>query len=132
MSEWVTPTRSRRQAKLRAFALHPQAFAARLVRRQRGNSRRNQVPVSAGVYLERLGELPVSLWTYGYDHDSVRHLGPMAQDFAKAFGLGDSDKRIDILDANGVLMVACQELHRRVQDLETRLAELESQRAGGD
>jgi len=30
---------------------------------------------------------------FGYDHDTVRHLRPMAQDFAAAFGLGDNDRQ---------------------------------------
>ena len=50
--------------------------------------------------------LPVSVWTYGFDDDGVRHLGPMAQDFAAAFGLGDDDRVIDMVDANGVVMAA--------------------------
>ncbi len=47
--------------------------------------------------------LPVSVWTYGFDDDGVRHLGPMAQDFAAAFALGDDDRVIDMVDANGVV-----------------------------
>ncbi|MBX7430630.1 tail fiber domain-containing protein [Mycobacterium sp. Y57] len=103
---------------------HPQAWAARLIRRQRGVAAAVEVPQSASEILRRLSELPISTWTYGYDHVSVRHLGPMAQDFAAAFGLGDSDRRIDMLDANGVLMVAVQELTRRVAELERRLENL--------
>jgi hypothetical protein len=50
----------------------------------------------------------------------------MAQDFAQAFGLGDNDRRINLVDANGVVMAACQALHRRILDLEAQLAEFES------
>jgi trimeric autotransporter adhesin len=32
--------------------------------------------------------------------------GPMSQDFMAAFGLGDDDSRINLIDANGVNMVA--------------------------
>ena len=84
------------------------------------------MPVSANDILERLVALPVSTWTYGFDHDSVRHLGPMAQDFAAAFGLGDDEKMINLVDANGVTMAAIQALHRRVVDLETAVASLPS------
>lgn len=51
--------------------------------------------------LDRLVELAVGLWSYGWDDATVRHLGPMAQDFATAFGLGDTDKQIFLLDATG-------------------------------
>ena len=57
----------------------------------------------------------------------MRHLGPMAQDFKAAFGLGDSDTVINMVDANGVVMVALQALYRRVLVLE---AEVEALRRG--
>lgn len=83
-----------------------------------------ETPVSADDILVRLGELPLSVWTYGFDHHSVRHLGPMAQDFAAGFGLGSSDRRIATIDANGVCMAAIQALYRRVVTLEESLDEL--------
>jgi hypothetical protein len=83
-----------------------------------------KVPESANKILERLVRLPVSAWTYGFDHDSVRHLGPMAQDFARAFGLGDDDRSINMVDANGVTMAAIQALYRRVVTLESELGQL--------
>jgi hypothetical protein len=72
--------------------------------------------------------LPVSTWNYIADGAAVRHLGPMAQDFKAAFGLGESDKMINIVDANGVLMVAVQALYRRVQALEAEVEALRSER----
>ncbi len=53
----------------------------------------------------------------------MRHLGPMAQDFMVAFGLGDDDRKINFLDANGVVMVAIQALYRRVVRLESQVSE---------
>ncbi len=38
----------------------------------------------------------------------VRHVGPMAQDFHAAFGLGDSDKSIGMQDIEGVALAAIQ------------------------
>nr|WP_231868979.1 tail fiber domain-containing protein [Rhodococcus opacus] len=81
-------------------------------------------PASASEVLDRLAEMPVSVWTYGFDHESVRHLGPMAQDFATAFGLGSNDRRIAMVDANGVCMVSIQALYRRVIALEEEVARL--------
>ena len=63
-------------------------------------------PVDGQQILETLAALPISTWNYKKDPPSVRHLGPMAQDFAAAFGLGDSDTTINMVDANGVVMVA--------------------------
>ncbi|MFE3290123.1 hypothetical protein [Rhodococcus sp. NPDC059234] len=74
--------------------------------------------------LERLATLPVSVWSYRFDHDSVRHMGPMAQDFAATFGLGSSDRTIALVDANGVCMASIQALHRRLVEVEAELARL--------
>lgn len=38
-------------------------------------------------------------------------MGPMAQDFKGAFGLGDDDKTINTLAADGVVVAAVQGLH---------------------
>jgi hypothetical protein len=52
----------------------------------------------------------------------------MAQDFARAFGLGDSDRRIHTVDADGVLMASVQALHERLMAAEQRIRELEAER----
>ena len=109
-----------------AIRRHPLAAVRANTRRRRGLSLRRDPPVGLDDILARLVELPISVWTYGFDDPTVRHLGPMAQDFARAFGLGHNDRRIELVDANGVVMAACQALHRRVVDLEDRLAALES------
>jgi len=122
-ANWASvPTR--RRAKVQALIRHPQAWVGRTMRRQRGVAAGAPVSVSADEILERLTQLPISVWTYGYDHESVRHLGPMAQDFAAAFGLGDNDRRINMVDANGVVMAALQALTRRVGELQERLDRL--------
>ena len=116
--------RARAVARWMGISRHPLLFICRLLRHQRGIELAGKVPVSADEILDRLGALPISVWTYGFDHDSVRHIGPMAQDFAAAFGLGDSDKRIASVDADGINMAAIQALIRRVIRLEAELKQL--------
>ena len=53
----------------------------------------------------------------------MRHVGPVAQDFRAAFGLGLDDKSIGMLDIDGVNMVAIQALERRTQELNAKSAE---------
>jgi hypothetical protein len=84
--------------------------------------------VSGSKVLEKLAELPISTWNYKDDDPSVRHMGPMAQDFFAAFGLGGDDRTIHLLDANGVVMVAIQALYRRVQHLEAEITALKASR----
>jgi hypothetical protein len=83
-------------------------------------------PVNGQELLEKLAALPVSTWNYKWEDASVRHLGPMAQDFHAAFGLGDSDKVIHMIDANGVVVVALQALYRRVRQLDARMCAIEA------
>lgn len=90
------------------------------------------VPVEPKEVLTRLAELPISTWSFIRDDGGSRHLGPMAEDFKAAFGLGQSDKTINLTDASGVAFAAIQGLQElvaekaaRIQILEERLAALE-------
>lgn len=74
--------------------------------------------------LERLVRLPISTWRYRWEPEQVRHLGPMAQDWAAAFGLGDSDTRIAAVDANGVALTSIQALHHLIRELRQEVTEL--------
>ncbi len=103
---------------------HPVAWIHSHATGRRGVAQAQPPPAGANDVLERLATLPISTWTYGFDHESVRHLGPMAQDFAATFGLGYTDRQIAIVDANGVCMAAVQALHRRVVALEAELAQV--------
>jgi hypothetical protein len=82
-------------------------------------------PVDRRDILARAVALPLETWSYR--GETARHLGPMAQDFAAAFGLGADDRRIHVLDANGVALAAIQGLHAVIQDQAARLAVLERQ-----
>lgn len=64
--------------------------------------------------LDRVAQLPLSRWRYRDEISGARHVGPMAEDFHAAFGLGDSDKSINVLDASGVALTAIQGLNQLV------------------
>ncbi len=61
------------------------------------------------------------------EDETIQHIGPMAQDFYAAFGLGDSETAIGTLDADGVSLAAIQALYQRSQDLEAENASLRQQ-----
>jgi uncharacterized small protein (DUF1192 family) len=67
--------------------------------------------------LDRISKLPISTWRNRVEADSVRHIGPMAQDFYRAFGYGDDDKTISTVDPAGVALAAIQELNRRTDEI---------------
>jgi hypothetical protein len=90
-------------------------------------------PVDRRELLVRVAQLPISEWSYKAEDGSVRHIGPMAQDFSAAFGLGSDDRSIATLDADGVALAAIQALYklvtekdRRIEALEERLSKLEA------
>ena len=74
-------------------------------------------PVNGQELLERLAALPISEWNYDFDDASIRHLGPMAQDFATAFGMGEDDRHISTSNADGVALAAVQGLNQKVEVL---------------
>lgn len=65
--------------------------------------------------LEKVVRLPISEWRYKAQLDA-RHLGPMAQDFHAAFGLGRDERHITTVDADGVALAAIQGLNRKLED----------------
>ena len=79
--------------------------------------------------LERVATLPLSTWRYTSDPGEVRHLGPMAQDFRFAFGLGDTDKGYHSIDAHGVSLASIKALFEMVQQQDVRLRRLEAKNA---
>lgn len=86
-------------------------------------------PVDPQAVLAKVVALPLSEWRYKDDEERSRHLGPVAQDFHAAFGLGADDKHIATVDADGVALAAIQGLNQKLEDenaqLRERLARLE-------
>mgnify|MGYP002778340353 FL=1 len=80
-------------------------------------------PVNGDALLAKLRTLPIGTWEYKSER-GARHLGPMAQDFRAAFGLGADDKSIALLDASGVALAAVQALEARTHALQAENAAL--------
>jgi trimeric autotransporter adhesin len=62
--------------------------------------------------LASVATMPISQWQMKSDPAGRNHIGPMAEDFYAAFGLGDSDKYIAQGDAQGVALASIQGLYR--------------------
>lgn len=118
-------TGSRRSATQASWRRHPLLMVRRWVRRP-PPAPTHPATTSRGELLQRLRDLPIGMWSYGWETAEVRHLGPMAQDFWAAFGLGTSDRRIDLGDATGICMATICELADRIDELEARVAELDA------
>ncbi|HUE86929.1 MAG TPA: tail fiber domain-containing protein [Vicinamibacterales bacterium] len=68
--------------------------------------------------LARLARVPIREWNYITQDSSIRHVGPTAQDFRAAFGLGEDDRTISTLDPDGIALRAIQALDTRTQQLQ--------------
>jgi hypothetical protein len=104
------------------------------------NAKENFGEVDAAAVLQKVAELPVQTWNYRDDAQKAKHIGPMAQDFAAAFGVGADDRQIATVDADGVALAAIkalkaendalraksEALKTESENLKARLARLES------
>jgi hypothetical protein len=92
------------------------------------NAKENIQPIDPRAVLDKVAALPISEWNYKQDM-AARHVGPMAQDFRAAFGLGHDDKGIATVDADGVALAAIQGLNQKLEEQlkakEARLRALE-------
>jgi hypothetical protein len=76
--------------------------------------------------LSRIRRLPISTWRYTAQGGGIRHIGPMAQDWDRAFGLSGDSLTINSGDFDGVNLAAVQALERRTAQ---QAAEIAAQRA---
>lgn len=92
-------------------------------------NKENFVDVDGQAVLEQLAALPIQSWNYTAEGEDVRHVGPVAQDFYAAFGLGHSETTISTVDADGVALVAIQGLYELIQQQEAEIDALQEENA---
>jgi len=85
--------------------------------------------VSGEDVLARLRGLPIRTWSYRVEPSHVRHIGPTAQDFHAAFGLGADKVTIAPIDEGGVALAAAQALDVRTTAQASRIQALEVENA---
>lgn len=90
------------------------------------NSKDNITEIDGQAVLQKLISLPISTWEYKVD-SGVKHLGPMAQDFHAAFGLGESPTGISTIDTGGVALAAIQGLHAQLEDKAVEIERLNAE-----
>ena len=88
------------------------------------NSKQNFTNVDSSTLLAKIVSLPLSTWNYKTQPESIRHLGPTAQDFRAAFGLGEDDKHIATIDSEGVALAGIQALYKLNAEKDERISEL--------
>lgn len=74
--------------------------------------------------LGRLRNLELTTWKFNEDSTGARHMGPVAEDFRSAYGLGESASSIGVQDLAGVALAAAQALEKRTAELDARTREV--------
>jgi uncharacterized coiled-coil protein SlyX len=92
------------------------------------NRKEQFLEVDGESVLLRLRSVPVTTWRYRDEEDrSVRHMGPMAQDWHRAFGFAPDSTTINMSDFDGVNLAAVQALERRTADQAREIQALRDQ-----
>jgi len=92
------------------------------------NRKQDFLAVNGEDILSRVRALPVTTWRYRDEVDrSTLHIGPMAQDWHRAFGFTTDDRTINMSDFDGVNLAAIQALTRRTDALQAENAALRAQ-----
>ena len=84
-------------------------------------------PADNSKILDRVAELPIAEWSYKANDPSIRHIGPMAEDFHSVFGFGTDGQHLAPGDMAGVALASIQSLNRRLQEETAKRAELEKE-----
>jgi hypothetical protein len=85
------------------------------------DAKENFIPADGKDILQRLVAMPLSSWNFKGADPTIRSLGPTAQDFYEAFGLGRNDKSIANVNLEGVALAAVQGLNAKVDEQTTLL-----------
>ncbi len=90
------------------------------------NAKNHLTPVNAQAALAGVMTLPISRWSYKTE-PGVRHMGPMAQDFHAAFGVGENNTTISTVDEEGVALAAIQGLNQKLDEARAENVTLKQQ-----
>lgn len=93
------------------------------------NHKTDLQPVDSRAVLDGVVNLPLATWRFVHDTNTL-HLGPMAQDFRAAFGLGPDDRHITMVDADGVALAAIQALAKENAALGEQVSAFSGQVSG--
>ncbi|MBC8233577.1 tail fiber domain-containing protein [bacterium] len=95
----------------------------------------NFVEINPQEILAKIDRLPITQWNFKDEDSSIKHIGPIAEDFHALFGLnGDNNKMIAHIDPPGVALAGIKALSKKLeaenealkQNLEQTNTELEN------
>ena len=75
--------------------------------------------------LQAVISLPIEKWNYKAEDKGIKHIGPVAQDFYAAFAVGQDDRHISTIDADGVALASIQALNEILEEKDVKIRKLE-------
>jgi trimeric autotransporter adhesin len=90
----------------------------------------NYQPVDGEDVLARISQTPVTTWSMIGGDPKVRHLGPVAEDFYRAFPLGLGETTIGMGDIDGVNFAGVKALEARTAQLAEQLTTVRAELTG--
>jgi len=69
------------------------------------NMKENFTQMDSRSILDKIVALPVQKWNYKSESSSITHIGPTAQDFYTAFGVGNNNTSISTIDPAGIALL---------------------------
>lgn len=92
------------------------------------NRKENFELIDGEWLLGKIREIPVTKWNYKKTDINEKYIGPMAQDFYKAFQLGGTDSLgINSISIDGVNMAGVKALEKRTSELKIELEKIKKQ-----
>ena len=70
----------------------------------------NFITLDPQAILDKINQLPVLKWNYKLEDPTIKHIGPIAEDFYSLFDVGNDNKHISSLDPAGVAILGIQGL----------------------
>lgn len=86
----------------------------------------NFIEIDDNDILTKIAKIHIYSWNYKSQHQSIRHIGPTAQQFHKVFGYGENDTTISTVDIDGVNLAGIKALQQKNNVLEEKLANYET------
>jgi hypothetical protein len=87
------------------------------------NRKQNFEAVDPGEILAKVAVLPITKWSYTAE-PGIQHIGPTAQDFHAAFGVGANEVSLSQIDPDGVALAAIQALAKENAEFKRQNAEM--------
>ncbi len=92
------------------------------------NKKENFEQVDGEWLLGKIRNIPITKWNYKKTDINEKYIGPMAQDFYKAFQLGGTDSLgINSISIDGVNMAGVKALEKRTSEMKNEIEKLKLQ-----